>query len=680
MISWKVILFYVLMVSFAFSIVSPTSAQTLLQVTSPSNSSGIPVYQEGQTYTITLWADPSVQNIAVMTQFPLPDPQATAIPLQFTLTLPTNITPGIYNIGAMGFTSSSDVEAAPAQVDVERQDAPVSLSAKPTFVTISSIGSSQPSNVLGTFADGSTLSLKNSTLITYTSDTPSVVTIAANGVMTTVGPGYATITIQYGVIGQPGWTATTFQVTVPPPPPSGPAPLVSSVTPASGTPGVTQVTITGSNFGASQGSGFVQLGNLDATTISSWANTEIVATVPSGSMSGAAAVNQNGLYSNQIPFTTVEPSITSVTPISGTGGTQITITGTNFGATQGSSTILFNGALTSATSWNNSSIVATMSAYATSGNLVVIVNGVPSNAVAFTTSPSITSLTPASGSAGSSVTIAGSNFGLTQGASTVTFNGLTAVPTSWSAISIAAPVPATTTTGPVIVTVNGTPSNPSTFTLAANAAGLNGSNCNGEYTGTYNGNLTVVTGQTCTLTNGGVTGNLTQNGGTVVLENNSFANGTLQMSAGNLMVSNSTIGNNLQINGGGSFSIGPGVSITGNLEAQNLPAGAGTNQVCGVTVQGNLQFQNSGTAVAIGSGAGCAGNGVGGNLQVQNNTAATTIDSNTVSGNLTDQNNTAATQVYTNIITNSLQCNGNSSISGGGNTANGGKQGQCATF
>lgn len=680
MISWKVILFYVLMVSFAFSIVSPTSAQTLLQVTSPSNSSGIPVYQEGQTYTITLWADPSVQNIAVMTQFPLPDPQATAIPLQFTLTLPTNITPGIYNIGAMGFTSSSDVEAAPAQVDVERQDAPVSLSAKPTFVTISSIGSSQPSNVLGTFADGSTLSLKNSTLITYTSDTPSVVTIAANGVMTAVGPGYATITIQYGVIGQPGWTATTFQVTVPPPPPSGPAPLVSSVTPASGTPGVTQVTITGSNFGASQGSGFVQLGNLDATTISSWANTEIVATVPSGSMSGAAAVNQNGLYSNQIPFTTVEPSITSVTPISGTGGTQITITGTNFGATQGSSTILFNGALTSATSWNNSSIVATMSAYATSGNLVVIVNGVPSNAVAFTTSPSITSLTPASGSAGLSVTIAGSNFGLTQGASTVTFNGLTAVPTSWSAISIAAPVPATTTTGPVIVTVNGTPSNPSTFTLAANAAGLNGSNCNGEYTGTYNGNLTVVTGQTCTLTNGGVTGNLTQNGGTVVLENNSFANGTLQMSAGNLMVSNSTIGNNLQINGGGSFSIGPGVSITGNLEAQNLPAGAGTNQVCGVTVQGNLQFQNSGTAVAIGSGAGCAGNGVGGNLQVQNNTAATTIDSNTVSGNLTDQNNTAATQVYTNIITNSLQCNGNSSISGGGNTANGGKQGQCATF
>jgi hypothetical protein len=144
-------------------------------------------------------------------------------------------------------------------------------------------------------------------------------------------------------------------------------------------------------------------------------------------------------------------------------------------------------------------------------------------------------------------------------------------------------------------------------------------------------------------------------------------------------VSNSTIGNDLQITGASSFSIGPGVSVTGNLQIQNLPASAGTSQVCGASVMHNLVFQSSRTAVLIGSATGCAGNSVGGDLTVQSNTAATTIDNNTVIGNLTDQNNTAATQVFTNHVTHNLQCQGNTAISGGGNTA-GSKQGQCSRF
>jgi hypothetical protein len=256
-----------------------------------------------------------------------------------------------------------------------------------------------------------------------------------------------------------------------------------------------------------------------------------------------------------------------------------------------------------------------------------------------------------------------------------------------------------------------------TFTVTANASGLNGKNCNGEYTGTYNGNLTVSSGQSCTFTNGGVTGNLTQTGGTVVLENSSFVKGILQTSAGTLSISNSSVSGNLQITGGalsisnssvggnllitggGTFSIGPTVSIGGNLQIQNLPASAGTNQVCGASVQGILEVLNSGTVTLIGSPPGCAGNIVGGNLQVQNNTAATAIYNNTVGGNLTDESNTAATaiynntvkgnltdqsntaasQVFNNAVTAILQCSGDSAISGGGNTAKS-KQGQCAKF
>jgi hypothetical protein len=46
---------------------------------------------------------------------------------------------------------------------------------------------------------------------------------------------------------------------------------------------------------------------------------------------------------------------------------------------------------------------------------------------------------------------------------------------------------------------------------------------------------------------------------------------------------------------------------------------------------------------------------------------------------LQDQNNIGSTQVFSNVITAALQCQGNTSITGGGNTALS-KQGQCAKF
>ena len=188
-----------------------------------------------------------------------------------------------------------------------------------------------------------------------------------------------------------------------------------------------------------------------------------------------------------------------------------------------------------------------------------------------------------------------------------------------------------------------------------------GATCNGTYNGTFKGNITVSNGQDCSFVGGGVTGNVTVTGG-------------------NLALSNATVGNNVQINGGGSFSIGPSVKIKGNLQIQNIPAGPGQNQVCGSTVSGDLQFQNNGTAVQIGSSSPtCPGNTIGGNLTIQGNTAATVIFGNSIGGNLQDQNNTAATQVSNNTVGNNLQCQSNTTISGGGNTAHQ-KQGQCAGF
>jgi hypothetical protein len=161
------------------------------------------------------------------------------------------------------------------------------------------------------------------------------------------------------------------------------------------------------------------------------------------------------------------PGITNLSPSSGAVGAAVTIAGTNFGATQGTSSVTFNGMAATPTSWSATSLVVTVPAGATTGNVVVTVNDLPSAGAAFTVlpTPSITGLSPSSAAVGAPVTITGANFGATQGTSAVTFNGTAATPTGWSAASIAVSVPAGATTGNVVVTASGVSSAGAAFTV-----------------------------------------------------------------------------------------------------------------------------------------------------------------------------------------------------------------------
>src|SRR5258708_2800595 len=69
------------------------------------------------------------------------------------------------------------------------------------------------------------------------------------------------------------------------------------------------------------------------------------------------------------------PSITSLTPNSGAVGASVTIAGSNFGATQGSSTVKFHGTSATPTSWSATSIVVPVPTGATTGTVVVTVSG-----------------------------------------------------------------------------------------------------------------------------------------------------------------------------------------------------------------------------------------------------------------------------------------------------------------
>ena len=111
------------------------------------------------------------------------------------------------------------------------------------------------------------------------------------------------------------------------------------------------------------------------------------------------AYNTEGLNSAdsaEVAFTdpvTSPPSITSLSPTSGPAGTTVTIAGANFGSTQGTSTVTFNGTAASPTSWSATSIVVPVPGGATTGPVVVRVGGVASNGVSFTVTAATSAIT-----------------------------------------------------------------------------------------------------------------------------------------------------------------------------------------------------------------------------------------------------------------------------------------------
>jgi RHS repeat-associated protein len=246
-------------------------------------------------------------------------------------------------------------------------------------------------------------------------------------------------------------------------------PTLTSLSPTSGAVGAS-VTITGTNFGSTQGTGGVKFNGTAATSITSWSSTSIVAVVPTGATTGNVVVTASGVGTNGVSFTVLAtPTLTSLSPTSGAVGASVTITGTNFGSTQGTGGVKFNGtAASSITSWSSTSIVAAVPTGATTGNVVVTASGVSTNGVSFTVllTPTLTSLSPTSGAVGASVTITGTNFGSTQGTGGVKFNGTAATSiTNWSSTSIVAAVPTGATTGNVVVNASGVTTNGVSFTV-----------------------------------------------------------------------------------------------------------------------------------------------------------------------------------------------------------------------
>ena len=173
-----------------------------------------------------------------------------------------------------------------------------------------------------------------------------------------------------------------------PPPP----PVITSSAPPSPAPG-DAVTLTGQNFGATQGSSYLTLAQGGTSwgapydgaklTITSWSPTSITFDLPPDSgpyplVPGSATVTVSVVSAtgtatsaaqtlNIAGTTAPPPSITGASPSSTTAGSAVTLTGANFGASQGSSYLTlvqggtswgapYDGATLTITNWSDGSI------------------------------------------------------------------------------------------------------------------------------------------------------------------------------------------------------------------------------------------------------------------------------------------------------------------------------------
>jgi IPT/TIG domain len=197
-------------------------------------------------------------------------------------------------------------------------------------------------------------------------------------------------------------------------------PFVNNVSPNSGTvAGGTVVTITGVDFtvGAT-----VTFGGTAATNVAVVNNTTIMATTPAGSagmvtMTVTIPGGQSGSLTNAFTYIG-QPTVSSLSPNNGltSGGTAVTITGTNFAA--GAAVTFGSAAATNVIVVNNTTITATTPMGSTGVVTVTVTNvGSQSGSLAngFTYvvgAPAVSSVSPNNGpvAGGTAVTITGTNF------------------------------------------------------------------------------------------------------------------------------------------------------------------------------------------------------------------------------------------------------------------------------
>lgn len=149
---------------------------------------------------------------------------------------------------------------------------------------------------------------------------------------------------------------------------NGYSPFISLVNVTSSAEGA-QVGILGQGFTSSS---VVKFGGTKATTTTLTGSTYILATVPSGALTGDVTVTTGSTVLSTLSSYKIKPTLKSFTPLSGPIGTEVTITGTGLAQ---ASKVTIDKISASFTVVSDSEITATVPAGAATGKIVVTTKG-----------------------------------------------------------------------------------------------------------------------------------------------------------------------------------------------------------------------------------------------------------------------------------------------------------------
>lgn len=314
---------------------------------------------------------------------------------------------------------------------------PVSANAKFTYSTGPVItGVSPSSGASGTLVTITGTGLSGTTIVSFGNADAAPENVSSTQI-TVLAPihsaGIVNVTVTNGVGTSPISANAKFTY--------GSGPVITSITPTSGSAGTT-VTITGTGL---TGTNLVNFGGSTTApaTVSATTVTVVAPTHPNGlvdvtvtNTQGTSATHANARFTYGIG-----PVITSLTPTFGPAGTLVTITGTSL---LGTTNVFFGSTVASPLSVSSTQVTV-FSPSGPSGLVnVTVTNGVatsPTHANAqytYGTGPVITSIAPESGTTGTSVVITGTGF---TGATGVTFDGIVSAFTVNSNTQITATAP-----------------------------------------------------------------------------------------------------------------------------------------------------------------------------------------------------------------------------------------------
>ena len=214
------------------------------------------------------------------------------------------------------------------------------------------------------------------------------------------------------------------------------SPYLASVSPSRVKPG-DRLTLTGANFRSSRGGSYVLFASNvrpSSGDYVTWSDSRIVVRVPAGAQSGDVKVVVIGALSSGTKRIIVEdevvesvssPQISSISPRQVQYNQVVTVTGSNFGSSRGSSTVRIGSVAipsSSLASWSNTRIRFRVPTNVRSGNLVVRTSAGTSNAILLEiTSPYLASVSPSRVKPGDRLTLTGANFKSSRGSGYVLF-------------------------------------------------------------------------------------------------------------------------------------------------------------------------------------------------------------------------------------------------------------------